>query len=61
MRGPQEERIAEDESFEELRYSFTQLTKDHDRLRVYNDLLIKILEYYKITYPPYYSPDEIVF
>lgn len=57
----QEERIAEAESFEELRYSFTQLTKDHDRLRMYNDLLIKILEYYKITYPPYYSPDEIVF
>jgi hypothetical protein len=61
MCSSQKECTAEDESFEELRYSYTQLKKEHDRLRVYNDLLIKILEYYKITYPPYYSPDEIVF
>ena len=61
MCSSKEERTAEDESFNQLRYSYTQLTKDHDRLRMYNDLLIKILEYYKITYPTYYSPDEIVF
>ena len=57
----QEERTAEDESFDQLRHSYTQLKEEHDRLQSYNDLLIKILEYYKITYPPYYSPDEIVF
>jgi len=51
----------EDESFEQLRYSYTQIKEEHDRLHSYNDLLIKILEYYKITYPPYNSPDEIMF
>ena len=56
-----EERTAEDESFEQLRYSYTQLKEEHDRSQSYNDLLVKILEYYKITYPPYYSPDEIFF
>jgi hypothetical protein len=60
MCSSQEERTAEVESFDQLRYSYTQLTKDHDRLRMYNDLQIKFLEYYKITYPPYYSPNEIV-
>ena len=61
MCSSQEERTAEVESFDQLRYSYTQLKEDYDRLEVYNDLLIKILEYYKITYPPYNSPDEIVF
>lgn len=61
MCSSQEECTAQDESFDQLRYSYTQLKEEHDRLQSYNDLLVKILEYYKITYPAYYSPDEIFF
>ena len=61
MSSLQEKHTIQDESFDQLRYSYTQLKDDYERLKSYNDLLIKILEYYKITYPTYYSSDEIVF
>ena len=61
MKTSHKEHLTEDESFYQLIHSYTQLKEEHDRLQSYNNLLVKILEYYKITYPPYYSPDEIVF
>jgi|LGVE01.1.fsa_nt_gb hypothetical protein len=50
-----------EDSFDELRYTFTKLTEDYEHLKSYNNVLKVILGYYKITYPDFNAPGDLDF
>jgi hypothetical protein len=58
MFKPSEEYTLE-ECFEKLKYDYSTIKNENDRLQSYTELLQAVLKYHKIEYPPYHSPEEI--
>jgi len=61
MTSLQDKKIRQDDCLDQLKYTYTKLKEDYERLQAYKELLIKVLEYYKIKYPCYDLSEEIEF
>ena len=57
MNKPSEEYTFE-EWFEKLKYDYSTIKNENERLQSYTELLQVVLKYHKIEYPPYHSSEE---
>ncbi|NPE20469.1 hypothetical protein [Fusibacter sp. A1] len=58
MYKPQAPDIELETCLEQLKAAYSEVKGDNERLQSYADLLQAILEYHKIDYPAFESPEE---